>query len=227
MFRYCKDCDNFIDKLINDQYNSIYNDMVLMDRNIHFEYIGNLFRLNYTKNQFKIWRKLINLKKFDFWKYNNIKYISDSEFYHHIRLNKDQFYTQCFFIKHHFDVYLESNNGDNSGMWYYYDNIKKNIFLKNDFDDIWICMVCFIMLISAGGHINDILYYMGISYKTFKKYYNKGAALSLSLYSSFFCSKSYWNADRLKNSVVDDFKIIYGYIYFYIFIYNYIYFYIN
>ena len=95
-------------------------------------------------------------------------------------------------------------------MYYYYKEINKKNLLQNNFDDIYISLICFIMLITSGGHIKDVLFKLGIVYNTYKTYYIKGAALILSLYQSYFCSNKYWTRERLKESVIEDFKIIYG-----------------
>ena len=97
-------------KLIDDD---LYRDQIFNNGRLKYIKKGDLTKFNYLfcsnniRTQFKKWKKLSSLKTFDFWKYKNIKYISDSEFYHHIKLTKDQFHQQVTFIKKRFDLFLK------------------------------------------------------------------------------------------------------------------------
>ena len=98
-FRYCDDCKcimkdvidgNGIDIFINERCDKIdikdCSDIAAM-------VASNSFRSSYKQNL-----KLIMANQFEFWKFKNIKYISDNEFRFRLKLDKEQFEAQVKYI---------------------------------------------------------------------------------------------------------------------------------
>lgn len=122
------------------------------------------------------------------------------------------------FIKARFNQYLNNNQltGSN-GIRYYYKEIDKEIILFNNFNNIWISLLCFVMLFVNGGNMKCLLFMFGISYNTFIKYVRRGGGLVLLLYQSWFCSEQYWTKQRLMDSIIEEYTIIFGCVFFNIF----------
>ena len=205
-YRYCTQCLQYHNRLLRGRFYQRLQEVNADDPRVYSTLNAIL-----TKN--KVRKSLQNnkiLKKFE--KYSELNYenmIRDKEFLRYTRLNKKQYKKFFEFLYGKIEEKLGTNLGSKDKISIKLSELDQVFQCSVQRKSVWNSVLIYTNACVIGCKWLDMHFYWNLSINTIKKLFWEGLCLCEAFFTPHWTTL-YWTPEKIKESVPDDFHIIFG-----------------